>query len=99
MSKFVHGDNILQKENHQTKYIDALSKKYLSEIREKYEIWHNWNMQLEGPFRRSESNDRDIIEKRVVLFNEYKDFLDQQHYAEKFDSRSNLYFEKTKEYR
>ena len=23
--------------------------------------------------------------------NEYKDFLDQQHYAEKFDSRSNLH--------
>lgn len=26
-----------------------------------------------------------------MLLNEYKDFLDQQHYAEKFDSRSNLH--------
>jgi hypothetical protein len=27
----------------------------------------------------------------VSLYNAYKDFVDQQHYAEKFDSRSNLH--------
>lgn len=36
-------------------------------------------------------NDSSIIAARVKLLNEYKDFLDQQHYAEKFDSRSNLH--------
>lgn len=29
--------------------------------------------------------------KRVKLFSEYKEFIDQQKYAEKFDSRSNLH--------
>lgn len=51
MSKFVHGDNISQKGNHQTKYTDALSKQYLNEIREKYIVWHTQNMQLKGPFK------------------------------------------------
>ena len=36
-------------------------------------------------------NDSAIISQRVALLNGYKDFLDQQHYAEQFDSRSNLH--------
>ena len=36
-------------------------------------------------------NNIDIIKQRVSLFSEYKDFIDQQKYAEKFDSRSNLH--------
>lgn len=32
-----------------------------------------------------------MLAKRVKLFADYKDFIDQQKYAEKFDSRSNLH--------
>ena len=32
-----------------------------------------------------------IVAKRVALLETYKNFLDQQQYAEKFDSRSNLH--------
>lgn len=48
-------------------------------------------MGLVGPVSVSSSNDSLIIEKRVKLFNEYKDFIDQKVYAEAFDSRSNLH--------
>lgn len=91
MSKFVHGDNILQKVNHQTKYRDPLSKQYLKEISSEYEAWHNRNMELKGPVKQSRQEDIEIICHRVDLFNDYKNFLDQQKYAEKFDSRSNLH--------
>lgn len=91
MSVYVHGDNIGQKENHQTKYLDKESKCFLKEIREKYEIWKSANESLFGPARSILEGDFEIINKRVVLFNEYKNFLDQQKYAEKFDSRSNLH--------
>jgi len=88
---FVNGDNLTQKENHKTKYTDTLSKQYLVEIREKYEIWKEANLALEGPFTVNSQDDIYTISERVRLFSEYKDFLDQQHYAEKFDSRSNLH--------
>lgn len=91
MSIFVHGDNILQKENHRTKYRDALSRQYLQEIREKYEGWKNDNLSLIGPGIEETPNDEAIIIQRVELFNAYKDFIDQQHYAEQFDARSNLH--------
>lgn len=91
MSVYVHGDNLLQKENHMTKYLDEESKQYLREIREKYEPWKAANLSISGPKREIQETDEAIIEQRVRLFNEYKDFLDQQHYAEKFDSRSNLH--------
>ena len=88
---YVHGDNLTQKENHKTKYRDEESKQYLAEIREKYDSWKKGNEELRGPFRDISDDDENIIAKRVALLNEYKDFLDQQHYAEKFDSRSNLH--------
>lgn len=44
-----------------------------------------------GPYSEQSDNDREIIEARVSLLENYKDFLDQQHYAERFDSRSNLH--------
>jgi hypothetical protein len=88
---YVHGDNLIQKENHTTKYLDADSKRYLLEIRAKYDVWKSANEQLIGPLAVSSENDNSILNERVKLFNEYKDFLDQQHYAEKFDSRSNLH--------
>lgn len=91
MSVFVHGDNLLQKENHPVKYQDEESRRFLREIREQYEVWKNANMQLIGPLRMETEADQEIIAERVRLFNEYKDFLDQQCYAEKFDSRSNLH--------
>ena len=37
------------------------------------------------------AEDETILATRVGLLNDYKDFLDQQHYAETFDSRSNLH--------
>jgi hypothetical protein len=88
---YVHGDNLNQKENHTTKYIDEESKKYLKEIREKYNWWKSENEKLIGPKIEPSSEDSGVIKKRVELFNEYKNFLDKQCYAEKFDSRSNLH--------
>mgnify|MGYP001279211055 FL=1 len=88
---YVHGDNLVQKENHTTKYLDADSRTYLTEIRIKYDEWKNANEQLIGPLSAVTENDTLIIKKRVEIFNAYKDFLDQQHYAEQFDSRSNLH--------
>lgn len=88
---FVHGNNLEQKENHQTKYKDAESRRYLAEIRVRYNEWKAANGQLYGPTAKVRHDDAKVIGKRVQLLNEYKDFLDQQHYAEKFDSRSNLH--------
>ena len=88
---FVHGSNLEQKENHRTKYRDEESRRYLMEIREKYNNWKRENTELVGPTKDIGENDNSIIIRRVELLNDYKDFLDQQHYAEKFDSRSNLH--------
>ena len=83
--------NLEQKENHITKYQDEDSRLYLCEIREKYDLWKSANENLKGPYKTITDEDQGVIEERVILLNEYKDFLDQQHYAEKFDSRSNLH--------
>ncbi len=88
---FVHGNNLEQKEQHRTKYRDTDSRKYLAEIRVRYNQWKKANELLVGPAAVEAENDQEIIFERVRLLNEYKDFLDQQHYAEKFDSRSNLH--------
>lgn len=88
---YIHGNNLEQKENHKTKYIDADSRRYLVEIRERYNEWKTANDTLVGPTTEKTDGDSGIISKRVQLLNEYKYFLDQQHYAEKFDSRSNLH--------
>jgi hypothetical protein len=88
---FIHGNNLRQKENHPMKYQDEESRRYLGEIRARYNQWKSANETLVGPVAEVTENDTAIIAKRVRLLNEYKDFLDQQHYAEKFDSRSNLH--------
>ena len=88
---YVHGDNLISKENHRTKYRDAESRQYLAEIRERYDKWKTANHELRGPSVDEGHNDNQILDTRVEMLNEYKDFLDQQHYAEKFDSRSNLH--------
>jgi hypothetical protein len=88
---FVHASNLEQKEKHRKKYRDAESRKYLQEIRIEYDQWHLANVQLIGPTSTPTDNDDAIIAQRVELLSKYKDFLDQQHYAEKFDSRSNLH--------
>ena len=87
----VHGSNLEQKEKHRTKYRDVDSIRYLSEIRSEYEKWHIANMQLVQPTSEVTDYDEAAIARRVELLATYKDFLDQQHYAEKFDSRSNLH--------
>lgn len=87
----IHGKNITTKELSLKKYSDEKSKVYINEIKETYNIWKDANLKLEGPHIIDDENDYGIIEERVRLFNEYKDFLDQQHYAEAFDSRSNLH--------
>ncbi|OFX22008.1 MAG: restriction endonuclease [Bacteroidetes bacterium GWA2_31_9] len=88
---FVHGDNLKQKESHKEKYIDQEAKNYLVEIRIEYDKWCKANEELKGPFSAMDEGDFEIINKRVQLFSEYKEFIDQQKYAEKFDSRSNLH--------
>lgn len=87
----VHGSNLKQKEHHKTKYLDSTSRQYLSEIRVEYDKWHDANMALLGPNSAPSADDFHIIEERVRLVEEYKSFLDQQKYAENFDSRSNLH--------
>jgi Bpu10I restriction endonuclease len=88
---FVHGDNLATKEAHETKYMDSDAKAFLKEIRKKYDEWAKANHELVGPTSKVREGDRKIIEKRVALLNAYKNFIDQKHYAEKFDSRSNLH--------
>lgn len=48
-------------------------------------------MELAGPWLEVANSDQDVIERRVKLLEDYKEFIDQQNYAEKFDSRSNLH--------
>lgn len=88
---FVHGDNLEQKENSKLKYSDKVSKEFLIQIREKYNLWKSENLNLIGPLRKQNNADFETIAQRVKLFNDYKNFLDQQHFAEHFDSRSNLH--------
>jgi hypothetical protein len=88
---FVHGDNISQKETHKDKYTDKEAKQFLAEIRLEYQKWRAANDALKGPFSFIEKNDAHVIAQRVALFSDYKEFIDQQKYAEKFDSRSNLH--------
>lgn len=87
----VHGNNIAQKISSGKKYADEVSQQYLSEIKGRYDRWVSDNRRINGPFATPSDNDSQLIEQRVQLFNEYKDFIDQQHFAEKFDSRSNLH--------
>ena len=88
---FIHGNNILQKQFDTKHYGDDLSKIYLQEISTKYNEWKTANLTLKGPSINESEEDHKIIEQRVTLLNNYKNFLDQQKYAEKFDSRSNLH--------
>ena len=88
---FIHGSNLTQKERHQSKYVDSKSKQYLSEIRVEYDQWKKSNEVLKGPYQKNSKTDNQTLQNRVELLNGYKDFLDQQHYAEHFDSRSNLH--------
>lgn len=81
----------MQKETHPTKYRDTESRQYLVEIRQEYNKWHQANGLLVGPAAEVLDRDQEIVRERVRLLEQYKAFLDQQHYAEKFDSRSNLH--------
>jgi len=87
----VHEGNLVRKEQEGGKYSDAESKAYLAEIRAEYDKWHAANLALVGPTATTAANDEQTVAKRVDLLVTYKDFLDQQKYAEHFDSRSNLH--------
>jgi len=87
----VHGSNLEQKENHKTKYRDSESRTFLAEIRSEYNQWRDANLRLNGPSSKIRKEDIAVVRERVRLFESYKAFLDQQKYAEKFDSRSNLH--------
>lgn len=86
---FVHGQNLTQKEA-RTDYSEA-SEEYLREIRTEYDKWKQANIDLRGPGAAKSEHDDSIIIRRVALLARYKDFIDQQKYAEAFDSRSNLH--------
>jgi len=88
---YVHGNNIDSKLKNNKKYNDSVSKKYLAEIKKKYMKWKEANLTLIGPTASESDDEYSIIEKRVTLLNQYKDFIDQKQYAEKFDARSNLH--------
>ena len=88
---YVHGDNLIRKENHKIKYQDPDSRKYLGEIRASYNTWQKENEKLKGPYKDFSEEDDNILKGRTELLSNYKDFLDQKKYAEKFDSRSNLH--------
>lgn len=86
---YVHGDNLTKKEL--TVIPQSNNEKLLREIRAKYNEWRNANENLLGPFAVATEEDLTTIKERTRLFNEYKDFIDRQVYAEAFDSRSNLH--------
>ncbi len=86
-----HGDNLIQKERGDAKYADQKSRRHLREIRARYEDWKAANEALKGPLAQPAATDSDILSRRTQLFSVYKDFIDQQKYAEHFDSRSNLH--------
>ncbi len=87
----VHGDNLRQKETSDAKYADAKSRRFLREIRKEYDQWKKANAALKGPTKTPADGDAEVIAQRTKLFTGYKDFIDQQQYAERFDSRSNLH--------
>ena len=78
---FIHGNNLEQKESHATNYQDSDSRRYLAEIREMYNQWKSANETLVGPSSEITFNDSEIIQERVKLLNNYKEFLDQQHFS------------------
>lgn len=88
---FVHGKNLSRKETHEAKYKDAESRKLLAEIRPRYDAWQKANAALIGPICDAAEPDAAIVAERVAIMTAYKDFIDRQDIAEKFDSRSNLH--------
>jgi hypothetical protein len=71
---YIHGHNLEQKENHKTKYRDTESRRYLREIRVKYNEWKFANEQLVGPLIEKNNLDHELLTKRVELLNQYKIF-------------------------
>ena len=80
----VHGDNLIQKETSDAKYAGAESRRFLKEIRKEYDRWRKANKALSGPTKTPVTGDAEIITQRTKLFTGYKDFIDQQQYAEKY---------------
>ena len=80
---FIHGNNLEQKEAHQTKYRDSDARQYLAEIRIMYNQWKAANETLIGPTSDVTVHDSEIIQQRVKLLNDYKEFLDQQVFLNK----------------
>lgn len=78
-----HRGNILAKRTSR-KYVAEKHQALLAEIEPREMQWHKANEEITG-------TDYAAIKAKVDLLNPYKDFLDQQMYAEGFDSRSRLH--------
>ncbi|HPD33503.1 MAG TPA: Bpu10I family restriction endonuclease [Bacteroidota bacterium] len=80
MSNFIHGDNLEHKIRIEK---DPDNKKLLTEINEEYKKWKNDNLNIKGTERKD-------IQKKVDLFNKYKNFIEQPKF--KKQSGNNLGF-------
>jgi hypothetical protein len=72
---FVHGANINQKIRDTSKYKDNKAKNLLKEINIKYNQWKQDNLNLSDPFITISNKDKNILNKRVELLNNYKILL------------------------
>lgn len=77
MSNLIHGGNLEHKIRIER---NARNKKLLREIKVGYDAWKKKNLDITG----TSKND---IEKKVKLFNEYKDFIDQPKFRKEAGNR------------
>ncbi|CAK8716509.1 hypothetical protein GKODMF_08120 [Candidatus Electrothrix gigas] len=73
-----------RRKNINTKYQDKDSRQYLREIRDRYDTWKTRNQELVNPAAKKTRMILIPCLQQVELLNSYKDFIDQQHYAEQF---------------
>jgi hypothetical protein len=88
MSNFIHGDNLEHKINNSRELLK--NKNLLKKIKVKYDQWKENNLKITGITR-------DDINRKVILLNEYKTFIDQPKFKKEagnkygFTSQSQLH--------